>query len=80
MEAFLQKTQTQQRAYAVPLILTIKQVMSQDAFTAKETKQYDGILDRLMAAVKEPSASHINIYVGMAFALAFIGYFLYNNL
>jgi hypothetical protein len=54
--------------------------MAQDAFTAKETKQYDGILDRLMAAVKEPSANHINVYVGMAFALAFIGYFLYNNL
>lgn len=32
-----------------------------------------------MTAVKEPSADHLNLYIGILFALAFIGYFLYSN-
>lgn len=30
-----------------------------------------------MVAVKEPHADHLNIYLGMFFAMAFLGYFLY---
>lgn len=31
-----------------------------------------------MASVKEPSADHLNIYIGMLFVAAFMGYFIYN--
>ena len=32
-----------------------------------------------MKALTQPSADHLNLYIGMLFALAFIGYFLYTT-
>lgn len=32
-----------------------------------------------MVAVQQPSADHLNIYIGLVFAIAFVGYFLYSQ-
>ena len=34
-------------------------------------------MDRIMLSVKEPSSEHLNIYIGMFFAMAFLGYFFF---
>lgn len=37
------------------------------------------MLDRIMAAITQPSADHFNIYIGFVLILAFIGYFVYTT-
>lgn len=52
MENFLQKTPTQQKAYAIAFVLTIKQVLAQDTTTKTEKKgQLQEILDQIVLSV-----------------------------
>lgn len=37
-------------------------------------------MDQIVQSVKEPSADHLNIYIGLAIAMSFLGYFLYVSL
>jgi hypothetical protein len=37
-------------------------------------------LDQLVIAIKEPSADHLVLYIGIAIALSFFGYFIYSVL
>lgn len=80
MENFLNKTPTQQKAYALAFVLTVKQVLADDRTIKGDSKaQASGMLDLIMKAIKEPSTDYMNLYVGLLFVMAFIGYFLYSN-
>ena len=34
-------------------------------------------MDQIVVSVQQPSADHLNIYIGLILAMAFLGYFLY---
>jgi hypothetical protein len=36
-------------------------------------------LDQIVVSVQQPSADHLNIYIGLILAMAFLGYFLYTT-
>lgn len=80
METFLQKTPSQQKVYAIAFVLTMREVLAQDGAKSKQSGQVAEILNSIMQAVKEPSADHLYIYIGMVIAMAFLGFFVYRAL
>lgn len=36
-------------------------------------------MDQIVVSVQQPSADHLNIYIGLILAMAFLGYFLYTT-
>lgn len=81
MEKFISGSLSQQKAYTIAFVLTIKEVLAQDSEKkVKQSSSFADILDQLVIAIKEPSADHLVLYIGIAIALSFFGYFIYSVL
>jgi hypothetical protein len=81
MEKFISGSLSQQKAYTIAFVLTIKEVLAQDSEKkVKQSSSFADILDQLVLAIKEPSADHLVLYIGIAIALSFLGYFIYSVL
>lgn len=81
MEKFISGSLLQQKAYTIAFVLTIKEVLAQDSEKkVKQSSSFSDMLDQLVLAIKEPSADHLVLYIGIAIAMSFLGYFIYSAL